>query len=108
MANGGRGGKQRKTKNACGRRGTADRTSLGSHGVATTRARRKGGRAGWGGGGKHDPPAHKGGVGVPDEEGPHLEGERSQGERGGGGVREEEIIQVVPAQFGWFAYGREG
>jgi hypothetical protein len=23
-------------------------------------------------------------------------------------VREEEIIQVVPAQFGWFAYGREG
>jgi hypothetical protein len=23
-------------------------------------------------------------------------------------VREEEIIQVVPAQPGWFAYGREG
>ena len=23
-------------------------------------------------------------------------------------MREEEIIQVVPAQFGWFAYGREG
>jgi hypothetical protein len=23
-------------------------------------------------------------------------------------VREEEIIQVVPAQFGWFAYGRDG
>ena len=22
-------------------------------------------------------------------------------------MREEEIIQVVPAQFGWFAYGRE-
>jgi hypothetical protein len=22
-------------------------------------------------------------------------------------VREEEIIQVVPAQFGWFAYGRD-
>jgi hypothetical protein len=22
-------------------------------------------------------------------------------------VREEEIVQVVPAQFGWFAYGRE-
>ena len=23
-------------------------------------------------------------------------------------MREEEIIQVVPAQFGWFAYGRDG
>jgi hypothetical protein len=23
-------------------------------------------------------------------------------------LREEELIQVVPAQFGWFAYGREG
>jgi hypothetical protein len=23
-------------------------------------------------------------------------------------LREEEIIQVVPAQVGWFAYGREG
>ena len=22
-------------------------------------------------------------------------------------MREEEIIQVVPAQFGWFAYGRD-
>ena len=22
-------------------------------------------------------------------------------------MREEEIVQVVPAQFGWFAYGRE-
>jgi hypothetical protein len=22
-------------------------------------------------------------------------------------VREEEILQVVPAQFGWFAYGRD-
>jgi hypothetical protein len=22
-------------------------------------------------------------------------------------VREEEIVQVVPAQFGWFAYGRD-
>jgi hypothetical protein len=30
-----------------------------------------------------------------------------EGERNGGRVREEEIVQVVPAQFGWFAYGRE-
>ena len=22
-------------------------------------------------------------------------------------MREEEIVQVVPAQFGWFAYGRD-
>jgi hypothetical protein len=22
-------------------------------------------------------------------------------------VREEEIIQIIPAQFGWFAYGRD-
>ena len=48
-------------------------------------------------------------------EGTLGEGERSQGGRSQGGrsrvggrVREEEIVRVVLARFGWFAYGRGG